>query len=328
MKILITGASGYLGNKLAHKIANRGHVVHALVRDPSSKKMLKHPNIKLFEGDLLNKQSVAEAIKGCTQVYHTAAKVGVWANDRSIFYAVNVEGTRNVLDASVNAGVDKIVCTSTCGVIGPTTNGPLNENAERTTGFDIDYDLSKKRAEELILQYVQRGVNAVIVSPSKVFGPGNISHSLTANAIIDSFLKKKMALIPSPGDYEVCFAYIDDIVYGHVLAMEKAEPGEKYILGGTNISYFEFFDHIRSIANSNAKIIRVPKKIIQAWAHLQELNHKLWKSPVRFTVKSVNHLFSNYTFSSDKAIMQLGYSITPLEKALTSTIHFLKNKRS
>src|SRR5688500_9039910 len=130
MKILITGASGYLGNKLAHKIANRGQLVHALVRDPSSKKMLKHPNIKLFKGDLLNKQSVAEAIKASTQLNRTAARGGAGANHRYRCGEVNVEGTHNVLDAAVNAGVDKIACTSTSGVSGPTTNGPLNENAE------------------------------------------------------------------------------------------------------------------------------------------------------------------------------------------------------
>jgi nucleoside-diphosphate-sugar epimerase len=328
MKILITGASGYLGNKLAHTVANRGHEVHALVRNDAAKDLLRHSRIKIFKGDVLNKQSVSDAMKGCAQVFHTAAKVGAWADDRSVFYAVNVEGTRNVLDEALNTGVDKIVCTSSCGVIGPTLHGPLNEDAERTSDFDIDYDLSKKRAEDLIMQYVNLGLNVSIVSPSKVYGPGNISHSLTANAIIESFLKKNIALIPSPGNYEVCFAYIDDIIYGHVLAMEKAKRGEKYILGGINISYFEFFDHIRAIANSRGKIIRVPKKIIQAWAYLQEMNHKLWNSPVRFTVKSVNHLFSNYTFSSDKAIKQLGYSITPLDKALTTTIHFLKNKRT
>lgn len=328
MKILITGASGYLGNKLAHTMANRGYMVNALVRNDAAVELLRHTNIKIFKGDVLNKQSLREAIKGCKQVFHAAAKVGAWANDRSVFYAINVEGTRNVMEEAVYSKVDKIIYTSTCGVIGPTLNGPLNEDSERLSGFDIDYDLSKKLAEDLIMKYSNDGVNVAIVSPSKVYGPGNVSHSLTANAIIDSFLKKKIALIPSPGNYEVCFAYIDDIVYGHLLAMQNAKRGEKYILGGINISYFEFFDHIRKIANSHGKIIRVSKKIIQAWAHLQELNHKFWNSPVRFTVKSVNHLFSNYTFSSEKAINQLGYSITPLDKALTNTIHFLKNKRS
>src|SRR5690349_5641275 len=118
MKILITGASGYLGNKLAHTIANRGQIVHALIRNEADKTLLQHPRIQIFKGDLLNKQSLREAMRGCTQVFHTAAKVGAWANDRSEFYAVNVEGTRNVLNEAVNAGIEKLVCTSTCGVIG------------------------------------------------------------------------------------------------------------------------------------------------------------------------------------------------------------------
>lgn len=129
-------------------------------------------------------------MKGCRQVYHTAAKVGVWASDPSVFYKVNVEGTRNVLDAALQCGVEKTVFTSTCGVIGPACDKPMEENDPRNIDFEIDYDLSKK-GEDLVLQYAKEGMNAFVVSPAKIYGPGNISHSLTANAIIDKFIKKE-----------------------------------------------------------------------------------------------------------------------------------------
>ena len=326
MKVLITGASGYIGNKLAHTLAGMGMDVHALARSAEAKHLLQHPNIKVFNGDILQKESLIAAMHGCRQVYHLAAKVGVWAAKPSVFYDVNVEGTRNVLNAALQAGAEKIVVTGTCGVIGPSYNEPLDENAERSIGYQIDYDFSKKNAEDLILQYADKGLNALIVSPSKVYGPGNVSHSLTTNAIINSFLKKQIGFIPYPGDYKVCFAYLDDVVAGHISAMEKGRSGEKYILGGINISYRDFFRLIRSLSSQKGYIISLPKPVIKTWAYLQELNYKLRGSRVRFPAKSVGHLYSNYTFSSRKAIEELNYTITPMEEGLTKTIHFLKHQ--
>ncbi|MEJ7739461.1 MAG: NAD-dependent epimerase/dehydratase family protein [Chitinophagaceae bacterium] len=326
MKILITGAAGYIGNKLAHTLATRGEEVHALVRSDSANELLQHPKIKIFKGDILQKESLMAAIKGCKQVYHTAARVGVWARDSSVFYDVNVKGTGNVLNAALQAGVERTVYTSSCGVIGPSLNEPMKEDDPRTTDFDIDYDRSKKMGEDLVIQYAKEGMNTVIVCPSKVYGPGNTSHSLTANAIINNFLIKKITFIPLPGTYKVCFAFIDDIVNGHLLAMEKGPMGGRYILGGCNISYYEFFDRIRMLSCCKGRIIQLPKSVIKALALMQKLNHNLTGSPIRFTPRSTNYLFSNYTFSSEKAIRDLGYRITSLEEALHKTIHFLNNK--
>jgi len=326
VKILITGASGYIGNKLAHTLAARGNEVHALVRSATGIKLLQHPNIKVFMGDILKKESLLVAMKGCKQVFHTAAKTGVWARDPSVFYQVNVEGTRNVLDIAMQTGVDRMVYTSSCGVLGPTIGEPLTENSLRTTSLRIDYDLSKKIAEDLVIQKSKNGMNNVIVSPSKVYGPGTTSHSNTANAFINKFLKDRIVFIPFPGTYKVCFAYIDDVVHGHLLAMEKGNCGEKYILGGINISYIEFFSRLRSISRQKGVIIQLPKYIILSLAHLQELSHQLTGSPVHFTVKSVNHLFSNYIFSSEKASLELGYRITSLDESLEKTIQFMINK--
>ncbi len=326
-KILITGASGYLGNKLANKLAQLGNEVHALVRSSSSQDFLRHKNIIIFIGDILDRDSLAAAMDGCKQVYHTAARVGAWAKDSSVFYEVNVEGTRNVLDLALASGVEKIVYTSTSGVIGPTLKNPLEENDPRQVDFVIDYDLSKRKAEELVFSCAKEGMNIVIVSPSKVYGPGNVSHSLTANAIISSFLKKGITFIPSPGTYRVCFAFSDDVVDGHMLAMEKGRSGEKYILGGINISYYEFFNRIRTLAKCKAYIIKLSKGFIKTWAGLQELGYKVLGVPVRFPVKSVDHVFSNYAFSSKKAMEELGYTITPLDDALMATIKFLKTNK-
>ncbi|HSB91985.1 MAG TPA: NAD-dependent epimerase/dehydratase family protein [Flavitalea sp.] len=325
MKTLITGASGYLGNQLAHALADSGSEVVALVRSDAAKALLQHPNITIFPGDVVDRGSLTRAMKGCSQVYHMAAKVGAWGKDVSSFYRVNVEGTGNVLESALETGIEKVVFTSTSGVIGPSDNGPLTENSPRTVDFNIDYDLSKKKAEDVVLQYTDK-LKAVIVNPVKIYGPGKVSHSLSANAIIDSFLKNKVALIPGPGTYKVCFAFIDDVVNGHIQAMQHGRSGERYILGGVNISYYDFFDKIRQISGGKGRIVKMPKSVIKTWAAMQELNHRLFGLPVRFTVKSVELLFSNYIFSSHKAINDLGYSITPLDEAVSKTISFLKHK--
>lgn len=326
MKIFITGAAGFIGSKLSLTLADRGHEVHAMVRSLASKKWLSHPNIKVFAGDVLDKESLLTAMKGCEQVYHVAGKAGTWAKDTSVFYKVNVDGTRNILDVARASGVQKTVFTSSCGVLGPTQKEPLEETDSRIVDFVLDYDRSKKIAEDLVAQYVKEGMNVVIVSPAKVYGPGHISHALMLNAIINSFLKKRIAIIPCPGTYRVGFVFIDDIVNGHILAMEKGKTGENYILGGTNLSHYEFFDRLRTLSSCKGHILMVPKCMIKAWAYLQELKYKLWGAPVMLTVKSVDHLFSNYAFSSNKAIRELGYHITPFDEALQKTIKYLNHE--
>ena len=324
MKIFVTGASGYVGNNLAHTLASMGHTVHAIVRSDAPA-FLQHKNIIVFKGDIMNKESLLPAIKGCEQVYHTAAKVGLWHKDPSIFYAVNVQGTHNVLEAALSAGVHRTVVTSTCGVIGPSLNKPMTENDPRITGYALDYELSKKMAEDLIFKYAKKGMNVVVVSPTKVYGPGYISHSLTANAMINKFLKKKLAFIPAPGSYEVSCAFIDDIVKGHILAMEGGRAGEKYILSGINLSYYDFFDRIRMISSCGGRIIKLSRNAMKGWAFLQQAQYKLTGIHPTLTVKSIDTLLNNYTFSGEKAVQELGYTITPLDEAITKTINFLKH---
>lgn len=326
MKIFITGASGFVGNRLAHTLAEKGNEVHALVRTAAAEKILLHPKIKIFRGDILDYESLIKAMEGCTQVYHTAAMVKVWSKSPSLYYDVNVQGTKNVLNAMIETRAEKLVFTSTCGVIGPSLNEPMQENDPRITGFQLDYELSKKMAEDLVFQYGKEGLHAIVVSPSKIYGPGNFSHSLTANAVIKQFLKYNIVFVPGPSFYKASFAFLDDIVNGHILAMEHGVKGEKYILGGVNIAYVEFFKRIRKLAKCKGWIVPVPKPVIKCWAMVQWVIYKITGIHPSFSARSADVVFSNYIFSSEKAIHQLGYYITPLDEAIRKTIHYLKNQ--
>jgi len=322
MKIFITGATGYIGNLLAHILADSGHCVHALIRNERMAFSLNHENIKIFIGDINDKEKIRNAIRGCEQVYHAAALVRSRMKDTSVIYSVNVKGTLNVFDEAINAGVNKVVFTSTCGVMGPSLKEPMTEKDPRIIGFTLDYELSKKMAEDIVKQYIGMGLNIVIVSPSKVYGPGKISHSLTYNAIIKKFLRTGTVFIPYPGNYKGCFGYIDDVARGHILAMEKGKVGEKYILGGVNISYKSFFQQIKKLSGKG-RIIQVPKFIIKVCAYWQWFQYKIINKEPLFTPVVTNHFYRNYIFSSQKAIFELGYQITPFEEAIQKTVHFL-----
>ena len=322
MKIFITGATGYIGNLLALKLADAGHCIHVLIRNKNSASLLKHDNIKIFFGDITDKETIRNSIRDCEQVYHVAGHVKTGIKNPSVIFRINVEGTANVLEAALDAGVKKLVFTSTCGVIGPALKEPMTEKDPRMTSYTLDYELSKKMAEDLVRQYITKGLDSVIVSPSKVYGPGKTSHSLTYNAIIEKFLHKGFVLIPYPGNNQGCFGYIDDVVNGHILAMEKGKTGEKYILGGYNISYKNFFLRVKNICGSG-RIIKVPKIIIKGWAHWQWLLYKIFNKEPLFTTGVINHFYRSYIFSSEKAICELGYTITPFDEAIHKTIHYL-----
>ncbi len=326
MKILVTGATGYIGHILALTLAERGNQVNILVRNPASANVPQHHNISVFTGDITNKHSINKAIRDCDQVYHTAALVKLFSKDQSLFKKINVDGTKNILDESLENGVKKFVFTSSCGVIGPSLGKPMNENDPRVVSFDNDYEFSKFLAEKLVMEYREKGLYTVIVSLSKVYGPGIETHPISVNTEIKKFVHGKPALIPKPGNLATNYCFIDDVVEGHILAMKNGTSGEKYILGGENISYIDLFQKIRSLSGTKARIIQVPKFIVKLWAFMQWVQFELTNKEPFVTNKGIKQIFCNKIFSSEKAIRELGYHLTALEEGLQQTIQFLKTQ--
>ena len=327
MKIFITGATGYVGHELALKCAQKGHGVHILARDPNSCNVPKHENISVFKGDITDQQTIIPAIKGCEGVFHSAAMVKLWAKDRAEFYRTNVEGTRNILDEALEQGVKKFVFTSSCGLLGPSINVPMSETDPRHTGIDNDYEFSKLLAENLVKEYFhKKGLFTVIASPSKVYGPGIETHSMSLNKVIRNFSKGKITFIPKPASLLSNYCFIDDVVDGHMLAMEKGTAGEKYILGGENISYTGLFEKLRSVTDTKGPVIPVSPFLVKCVAVLQWLACKIGGKEPFFTMNGVHHIFCNKAFSSDKAVRELGYQPTPLRAGLQQTLQFFKDK--
>lgn len=328
MKILITGATGYLGHRLALTLAERNNEVHILVRNPDSGNIPQHKNIEVFAGDITQKQSITSAISECSQVYHTAALVKAFDKDATLFYKVNVEGTRNLLESALETGVEKFVFTSSCSVIGPTLKAAMCENDKRISPLDNDYDATKYMAEKLVKEFGKKGLHTVIVSPSKVFGPSGFdAKSISVNTVISRFIKGEPTFIPKPGKLIANYCFIEDVVEGHILAMSKGNVGENYILGGENVSFSEFFQTIGTLSEKKSRLIEIPKFVMKIFSIMQWLQFKATNKEPLITENGIRQIYCNKIFSSEKAISNLGYQITPLREGLQQTIHFFKNQR-
>ncbi|HEY0055683.1 MAG TPA: SDR family oxidoreductase [Pedobacter sp.] len=321
-KICVTGATGFIGRKLCIELARKGFRVHALCRDTSHSLIIPHTNITFFKGDILDKASLNRAMAGCERVYHTAAIAKMWCLDLNDFYTVNVIGTRNVLETAIQCNVRKVVHTSTCGVWGPVLNHPVSETDPRTTGFPIHYERTKYLAELEVSTFVKKGLDVVIVNPSRVYGEGPITESNTVGKMVSGYANGKWRIIPGNGESVANYAFLDDVVRGHLAAMEHGRTGNRYILGGEDISFNQFFETLTQVSGKHTKMFRVPLNIIKLYSQVQWLKTTLTRLPPVFLPEFANRLKSNQKYSSAKAIKELNYTITPFWQGLKKTVDY------
>lgn len=327
MKVFITGATGYIGANIALKLATEGHTIHALVRSPEKATMLDHPNIKLFKGDILDTKSIATAIASCEVVFHLAAYARVWAETPATYFEINVDGTKNIMQAALEAGVRKMVYTSTAGVLGPSYGQPSTEDTTRIVDFFNEYESSKTISENWALYYLKQGLDIVIVYPPRVYGPGVMSESNAVSKLIEQYINGKWKLMPGDGKRTGCYAYIEDITDGHIKALEKGRPGERYILGGENADYHRLFELIRKHSGVRQKLYNVPMPLMLAFGQSQILKYRLTGKPPLLTPSWVKKYLYDWSLSSDKAIKELAYTITPLDEGIRKTVEWLKNNK-
>ena len=325
MKYFITGATGFIGSNLALTLAEKGHQVKALVRDKARAARLKHDHIELVYGSLDNKNILEEAMDGVDGVFHLAAYAKPWAKDPTLYNKINLVGTHHVVEAAKAKQVNKIVFTSTAGTIGPSSEAPLNENSLRGFDFFNEYESTKFMAEKYLKDYVLQGMNICIVHPSRVYGPGLLSKSNAVTVMVRDFLRGRWRIIPGNGKRVGNYVYIDDVVEGHIAAMEKGKPGEQYILGGENVSYLTFFTTIRSLSGKSFRLIKVPVGLLIAISFLQMQLARMVNRPPLIPPKWVKKYLYDWALDSRKAQEELDYKITPINTGLLHTIHWLEN---
>jgi nucleoside-diphosphate-sugar epimerase len=323
-KIFVTGATGYLGRALCERLSDTDAIVHAVCRSPEKSQLIQKPNIRIFHGQLQDNEVLKQAMKGCDQIYHLAACTKIWSRDVSIYEKINVEATNNILNLALENNVQRAVVTSTAGVF-PPSNGQYSTYMENSSNdiLETEYARSKMRAEKVAFSYVEKGLEVVVVNPSRIYGPGPEARTNSITKMIRSFRDGKWRFIPGDGNSVGNYVYIDDVVNGHILAMEKGNPGERYILGGTNISYNDFFDLLRRLTRSDHHLFHVPTGILISFAQIQKFLAKYFGMEPVIMPEWVRQLSQNRYLSSQKAMNDLGYEITPVEEGITQTLDWL-----
>jgi nucleoside-diphosphate-sugar epimerase len=243
-----------------------------------------------------------------------------------LFYKVNVDGTHNMLQAAQDAGVKKFVFTSTAAVLGPSRKHPVCEDDPRLTAFENDYEISKHCAEEIVRGYARNGLFSVIVAPPRVYGPGLETSSNAVNGFIKKLLHARITFMPSAADAVGNYAFLDDVVEGHFNALQHSLNGEKYILGGENISFRRLFQTTIAAIGRDIKTLVVPKPVLKAWSAVVFGGCYVTGVHTNISPKVVDRLYQNRALSCEKAVRHLGYTITPFEQGIAQTVHYLKNK--
>jgi nucleoside-diphosphate-sugar epimerase len=326
MKVFITGATGFIGANLAMKLAGEGTIIHAIYRTKNKTDGLQHSNIIWFQGDILDVESLEIAMTGCSQVYHIAAYASAWEQHPGDFAKFNVQGTVNVLKTAQQQGINKIVITSTAGVFGPSLNGTINEETVTTIRHFTGYERSKAESERIIGDYVKMGISVVAVNPTRVFGPGPLNESNSVTKIIKMYAEGKWRIVPGKGESIGNYVYVDDVVNGHILAMEKGKPGEKYILGGENITYNTFYNKLERITGKHFELFHLPLFLMMSVARMLIVLNKLFGIRPIITPAHVSKFNYNWKVSSDKAARELGYRFMDFESGLLKTYEWIRKK--
>ena len=327
MAILITGSTGYIGSLLTTKLATQGQDIRILVRKDPQIPEFNMPNIRVFKGDINDPESLARAMEGIDQVYHMAAYARLWAKDPDTFRVVNVEGTRNVLAAAVEAGVSKVVYTSTAGVIGPSRNKPMTENDPRITGFFNLYEQTKTEAEDVAQSFVRNGLHLTIVNPARVYGPGLDTGSNPVTKIVELYMKSKWYVIPADGNDIGSYCHVDDVVDGHISAMKKGGMGERYIFGGVNATFNELIRLIRKHSGVSKKLYNLPMPMLKAVSHVMKTWSTLTGTAPMITPDWVRRYDYDWELDSSKAVRELGYKIRPLDDGIKNTVEWIRKNR-
>ncbi|CAN1170888.1 Putative dihydroflavonol 4-reductase [Linum perenne] len=326
MKVLVIGATGYLGNQLCHILKKQGYHVRALLRRASD-----HSSLNEFEiayGDITDYDSLLNAFEGCTAVFHTAGLTEPWMPDPSVFFTVNVEGMRNVVEASRRTPtVEKVVCTLSASALGSTEGcgGAADESMVHSENtFSTEYERSQVAALKVGMAAGKEGVPIVVVYLGVVYGPGKLTTgNLVAHLLVEHFKGGLLGRIRFGKDI-FSFSYIDDVVKGHIAAMERGKIGETYLLTGQNISFAQVFDITFKLTSKPKPRITFPLWVIEIIGWLLVLRSRFTGQLPLISPPVVHAFRREWAYSCEKAKLDLGYNPRDLEDGLLNLLLCLK----
>lgn len=323
MRALVTGATGFIGSSILRKLLAQGYQVRALVREQSNTRNLDELNIEVAVGDITNADSLGPALRGCTHLFHAAALYSFWVKERALLYKVNVDGTRNVLQAAKEAGIDRVVYTSSVATLAvPVGKIPATEETPVDfTQIVGDYKKSKYYAEQVALEYARDGLPVVIVNPSFPVGPRDIKPTPTGQTILD-FLNRKLPAYIETG---VNVVDVEDVAVGHLLAAERGEIGQRYILGGTDMTMGQLLKTLSGITGLPAPRVKLPYLPILGLSYLNTAYCRLTTATPRMTPETVRMSRHHMYYDPTKAIHELGFPQTRPRAALEKAVNWFQD---
>jgi nucleoside-diphosphate-sugar epimerase len=323
MTTLVTGATGHIGNNLVRALLARQERVRVLVRPESSDKPLAGLDVERVQGDLRDAPSLARAVAGVERVYHVAAMISIRSGDREALWDANVAGTARLLAAARQAGVKRVVHTSSFGAMGHNPNGPSSEEyALDPDEPATDYERSKAASEVEVKREIERGLDACIVNPCATVGPFDFRPSLVGRTFVDFALGKMKAYLPGAFDW----VPMRDVVAGHLLAMDRGARGQRYLLSGEVATLDQILDWLAEDTGRPRPRWRIPAGLMLAFAVPKDFIEARFfpdKYP-RFNQHSIRLLTSGKHGSNQKACRELGLSPTPIRQAFRESVNWFR----
>ncbi len=324
MRALVTGAAGFVGAAVARALLLEGWQVRALVRQGSDRRNLTPLAAEPMVGDLTDAASLERAVEGCEAVFHVAADYRLWAPEPHQLYRTNVDGTGNLLDVAHRAGVRRIIYTSSVATVGlPGDGRPGTEDTPVSLADMIGhYKRSKFLAEERAREAAAAGVPVVIVNPSTPIGPGDVKPTPTGRIVLDAARGRTPAYV----DTGLNVVHVDDVAAGHLLAFHHGRIGERYILGGEDMTLRQILTDIAALVGRSPPRIRLPHAAVLPVAYVAQLYARLTGRPTRVTVEGVRMARKRMFFSSEKAVRELGYRWRPPSDAFKDAIRWFREQ--
>ena len=323
MRTFVTGATGFIGGAVVRRLVEAGHEVRALVRPEADTRQLSGLPVERVEGDLLDRASLRRGMAGCGWVFHVAALYSYWGHPWEHFSQANVEGTRQVLEVARQEGIERIVYTSSVAALGIHRDGsPATEDTPSTLADRIGpYQRSKFLAEEVARNFARQGVPVVIVNPSSPVGIGDHKPTPTGQIIVD-FLNGRIFGYVETG---LNIVDVDDVAAGHLLAAERGQVGQRYILGGENLTLKQILDVLAEVSGRPQVRLRIPYWVAQYWSYVDVTMAKL--NPRRVpaaTPDKVRLARRHEFFDPGKAVRELGLPQTPARVALRKAVEWYR----
>lgn len=324
MSILLTGAGGFIGGYVLKFLLNAGYDTNILVRDRSKLSNTGNTKLKVFTGSITDIETVNESIKGCDIVIHLAALVRSSVQNPNDFFETNVQGTLNLLKASEKNRIKKFIFVSSLSAFDTIKQPIINEESLiKPKKYFSEYAESKAKAEELVLEYSKSGFSFIILYPTRVFGIGPLTDANGATKAISLYAKNKFPFVIDGGKQFSSWAFAEDVAMGIVNAVNNSVFNEKYILGGENKTLSDVYDLADRVSGKKHFRINLKNRVALSLASVIEFQSKLFNKKPLVTREWLRYVMESQKVSSEKAIAQLNYQITPIENALEKTIRWL-----